>query len=561
MDLGSLETIGASMAPTEQSTAVAVGTRRAEAINSVDLPMTRVQAALVGLLLVAAALLYVAGFGTFQVGTYIDDAHYITLARAMAAGKGYSLIGYVDTPPELKFPPGLPLILTPVALLVPTSLDAFKVPSLLLTLASFPFWFVLFRRRLPFTLSFLTLCAVATNPILTGSATLAMSEAPFLFFTAVLLVLADDYRENRRYPLLKCVLVAVVLSALYFVRTVGIVFFAATLVYLLAVRRIRHAMIIAVLFAIPFGAWAYHNATVGQGPVSTQYEQELAGPNTTSTAVVGPARLINRIEQNARAYAIWAIPSYLVLDPGGPQSLNSLRAILEKARVQWLRDVVRVFAFLAVGLGFLRFVRSRVRFAEAALLCYLGALLFWPWSDPRFVQPVGPLVYLLFVAGVEIGLKHLPVATISGQWRRATTPLVICALVLINLAIDIHGLTSPVRNRITDISIGTRWIADHTPPDSIVMGEFVVPQSLYTERKMVEFPTRANVDAASSLDLFDRASVDYVLISPPITTPRRNTLDAVAQKLEQELRAHPEKFQVVFEQPEDNVRVYRVLEK
>src|SRR5581483_1548269 len=168
-----------------------VGAGQAETTDTIGLSMTRTQVALVGTLLVAAAILYVAGLGAFQVGTYIDDAHYVTLARALAAGKGYSLISYLDAPPELKFPPGFPLILTPVALFFPSSVDAFKIPSLVLTLASLPLWFILFRRRLPFYLALLALGGAATNGVLVGSATLAMSEAPFLFFTSVLFVLAD----------------------------------------------------------------------------------------------------------------------------------------------------------------------------------------------------------------------------------------------------------------------------------------------------------------------------------------------------------------------------------
>lgn len=561
MDVGRLETIGASAVPAGQSKIASVDAGQAEQADTVDVSLTRREILLVGALVVVAALLYAAGLGAFQVGTYVDDAHYVTLARALAAGKGYSLISYLDAPPELKFPPGFPLLLTPVAFFFPGSLDAFKIPSLVLTLASLPLWFILFRHRLPFYLAILTLGAAATNGVLAGSATLAMSEAPFLFFTSALFVLADRYRDDRPTSAYPSVGVAATLIALYFVRTVGIVFLISTIVYLLALRRFRHILIVVALFAVPFAVWTYHSIGIGGGLISPEYEQELVTVRPAATKTTESPGMLGRAVAHAQFYATVTFGNYLQLGIDGPLATRTVNSLTDRLHAPWLPSAVRLAAFLFVVAGFLRVSLPRIRYAEFATLVYCGALLAWTWPGIRFLQPVGPMLYLFLVTGTVLCVKRLPFPHRLDAVRIAASVLPVGIIIAFNVAIDAHDVTSPVRNRITDISIGTRWIADHTPRDSIVMGEFVLPQSLYTERKMVDFPATISADATPLLDVIDRASVDYVLISPPITTPRRNTLDAVAQKLEQELRAHPEKFQVVFEQPEDNVRVYRVLEK
>src|SRR5579859_328930 len=112
-----------------------------------------VKAALLATLLCSAFWLYFAGLDRFQVGTRFDDARYIILGRALAAGHGYVLNSYPDSPPELKFPPGYPLLLSFVAYWFPASLLAFKIPSLVLTVASLPLWLIVLRRRLPLLLT------------------------------------------------------------------------------------------------------------------------------------------------------------------------------------------------------------------------------------------------------------------------------------------------------------------------------------------------------------------------------------------------------------------------
>src|SRR3989441_11898088 len=67
-------------------------------------------AAAVGLLVVGMHLLFRLSAGVL-VGVLNDDGVYVALGKAIADGVGYRSIHLVGAPPQLRYPPGLPLLL------------------------------------------------------------------------------------------------------------------------------------------------------------------------------------------------------------------------------------------------------------------------------------------------------------------------------------------------------------------------------------------------------------------------------------------------------------------
>src|SRR3989442_2041890 len=68
------------------------------------------EAAAVGLLVVVMHLLFRLSAG-FLVGVLNDDGVYVALGKAIADGVGYRSIHLVGAPLQLRYPPGLPLLL------------------------------------------------------------------------------------------------------------------------------------------------------------------------------------------------------------------------------------------------------------------------------------------------------------------------------------------------------------------------------------------------------------------------------------------------------------------
>lgn len=499
---------------------------------------------MLGAALTAALITYLASLDSFQVGTYRDDARYIVAARALATGNGYSLASFPDPPPpETQYPPGYPALLAPLTLIYPNWLAALRVPSLVFTLASLPLWFLLLRRRLPWPASCVILCAVALNPLVVGHATLVMSEAAFFFVLPLLFLLADDLRDSRTATS-KSLAVGILLVALYFIRTLGLVFAVTTVAYLLAVRRFRSAFIVTTIFAVPFFAWSYRTALLGGG-----YPIDLDQASDSSR----PGGLPGRLVTNGASYATDALPSALALDSSG----STAGAILELLNLGWIPPFIGIALTGLFGVGLVVRLRASPGLAEVCVPFYAAFLVLWYWPITRYLHPMVPLIYLFLYEGLRWLLAQAGGPSWNSRGHRMAMGA-IGILVLVNVVRIAQGLRDPVRNRMPDLTVGASWIAQNTPNGSIVMSDYPIQRHLYTERLMVETPPVAAAARGRSLEAIRASGADYVLIAPRLRAPRTTELRPAARELERAISERPPDFRIVFSSPEENVRVYAV---
>lgn len=512
--------------------------------------------------LVVAAALYVPSFDSFQVGAYMDDAFYIVTARALASGQGYALINYPDAPPQTTQPPGLPLLLVPVALLAPDVLGAYRIPSLLATLAALPLWLLLFRRRLPAGASYLLICALLSNALITMHATRVMSEAAFLFFLSALFVSLDLSTPEKSHSDTYFVGVGLLVTALYFVRTVGVVFFPAVVLYLLARRHVRGALITAITFAVPAAAWAYRNLTVGGAALSPGYEQAIESADAASEAAPWAVIRLARATEVIWHYVWYPLPDALGLPVSGDPPSRSVSYLLNLIGAPWLQQSVSpaVGVVLAglILIGWWRQVRARPSFLEVGLAFYAAGLTAWPYPDTRLLYPVLPLLYLYLFCGL-IGVT-LPSPAALGH--RLTLPpasaLVVGALILVNTVRYVQIYTDPIRPRIPDLRPGATWIAQHTPSDSIVMTHTPGSRYLYTQRRTIALPETEARASAEAIEAIQQSGADYVLLAPSLTAGSPRALDPPMDELRELMAAHPDQFHLVYEDPDQNVHVFEV---
>jgi len=127
---------------------------------------------------------------------------------------------------------------------------------------------------------------------------------------------------------------------------------------------------------------------------------------------------------------------------------------------------------------------------------------------------------------------------------------------LVLLGRNIQDWRNPVRNRITDLSIGTVWVRENAPLESIVMVRDPVPDYLYTRRRTIPYPgDRENIEEYVRVN-----GIDYIIISPKLQTPRTTELgEYVEEHLLPALSANTESYRVVYADPVHNVAVYEVI--
>ncbi len=188
----------------------------------------------------------------------------------------------------------------------------------------------------------------------------------------------------------------------------------------------------------------------------------------------------------------------------------------------------------------------------------LGILAFWNPNvgsvKARFLIPIIPFLYFYLVRGI-VWAKEKAVRSRIRYGRRIEAVLFIfIALTLIIR--NVQDWRNPVMNQMTDISIGTNWVAENAPPDSIVMVNEPVPAYVHVQRKTIGYPTNEQ-----ELERYlDNQGIDYIVVSPKLQSPRSVELDnfTVNQVLPI-LNSQAEKFKIVFTSAEYNVTVYEYL--
>jgi hypothetical protein len=164
-----------------------------------------------------------------------------------------------------------------------------------------------------------------------------------------------------------------------------------------------------------------------------------------------------------------------------------------------------------------------------------------------------PLLYLYVYEGAR-AIRTIRFPVMRGI-APAVIPLALGALLVANgarLARTPNG-SPPVG--IVAITSGPAWLADNTPPNSIVMTEWVATRYLYAHRKMVDLPLRG----VSTPEQLDGLHVDYVLIAPSAESLDGPKLDPADRLTRQWLSEHPDRYRLVFDNPAEQVSIFRVL--
>lgn len=487
------------------------------------------------LITVTSAALAMLRFDSLQLGTSYDDAHYIILAESLSSGQGYQLINFPRPQMERNFPPGFPLLLAPFTLLAPKNYDALKIVSLVLWLASIPLVFKLFSKRLPSPALEILTGLVALNPLLIGTSVTVMSESAYLFFSLLALLLFDKGHSKKIGWL---ILVTLLVFYTQQIRTIGIALSVSLIVYLLFHRRWRDVGVVAVILTGGLLLQAWINLRNGGTIISSGYEAQVLSGSLSGK--------IYQISSNAFGYFDGVLAGSLM-----PIFGSRLDAMLGA-----LPFVLNVSILLVIVTGFVMW-KPKLEWMHLYFVIYvLGILAFWNPKvgsvKARFLIPILPMLYFYFLHGTTWLINKM----IGHNARFATRSIYgITAIIgLTLLARNIQDWRSPVREQMTDLSIGTSWLAEHAPADAIVMVNEPVPAYVHVKRQTIGFP-KNNQDLKKYLE---NQNIDYIVIAPPLESARNTELDKAVREVLPILESAPDAFLLVYENPAYNVAVYQV---
>lgn len=410
------------------------------------------------------------------VGIWVDDGHYIVLARALANGQGYRYLNLPGQPYGTHFPPGYPALLALISQFVPqfpANIRAFIFANAVLA-AVIAFGVVLVAHRqlrlsLPVAACAGAIWAIAVPSLMLTTAVL--SEPLFLAVLLPGLLVAERAARvgGARWTFAACLLLA--LSAM--VRSIGIAAVGAFCLVLATRRRWRElglAIPACVAMLAPWSVWKQMHKSALPAAWAGMYGDygDWLARGVTSK---GLSLLVKVALQNARD----TVEAFAVYWSKGPEGT--------------FRIVVAVALMLAIGLGVL-VVRRRAPVIVWTIIGYLAIVMVWPFHPQRFIWGLGALMIPCGAAGVQWVWELVRDAAPRRYGPLATGGLAAVALLI--PAATVLAIPERDWNRVPGGGAQTtvpmlRWIIRNTPPDALLACEAETAVYLYTGRQAVPF--------------------------------------------------------------------------
>ncbi len=389
------------------------------------------------LIIVFASLLYLPVVNStlyFQGG---DNAKYLSLARSLARGSGYTNIDTHPETPHVKCGPLFPVLLASIIRTAGEDIALMKMLVALSAVFTAALWYGCLRRCGEIRFSAPAAFLATAAPFVVLHSCRLLPQIPFTFLCIAALyffVRSEEHASLRQRDI--CLAVAFMLAA-YFMRPAGIALCVALSLAALfrkSSRERRQRLVRCAVFAAAGGSavlgWSIRNHLVRKAGPGASYLSEflLRDPYDPSLGPIGISDLFSRFSTNSGEYMGSALRVAL-----GVQPENTTLAI-----------ALGIIFLAAVMVGFGVRVREKRDAPEWFTACYVVFLPLWPFVAERFLIPVIPLLVFYFLKGIDA------IISLAGnrRWSMRTRQLSSTALAVVTaclLAFECRGDYTTVR--------------------------------------------------------------------------------------------------------------------
>ena len=435
----------------------------------------------------AAICLYLYAAHFRAVGLFHDDGIYLVNAKALYEGAGYRTASLPDSPPQTKYPPVYPLILSLLWRLSPSFPDNIHLMRLFSVLCGVSVLFLAWS-YLQLKVSYKTLpaliflSALAFNFYFAIFAGMVMSEMPFILFSMASLVLFLHYERHGGNPGLWTSFLFAVIA--FYTRTIGAALFLSFVLWFLYQRRFKAAFLfsgITLAAVLPWFYWVSINAPATDSLVSAYYS------SYSSWFLLANQPISYDIPFFVKLFAsmVGSIP--LLLRPPFGVSLPSL-----------IFDIFCLFFLLA---GILNQLKRSPSVDTFYLIITAAIVAVWTpgWEPMRFLVPVLPIMLFCLMDGIRTVKEDL--AALSPRFRNLVRPLWLTGVATLLAGVFLVGIPRTpglIRGAYYNseplfacMEEATRWIGNNTKKEAVIASHLDPLVYLLSGRQAVNV-TRGN---------------------------------------------------------------------
>ncbi len=436
----------------------------------------------------------IAAVGTFFIAT-IREGHvwgddfgmYIHHAKNIVEGKAYADTGFIVNPYNLlispqAYPPVFPLLLSPVYYWFGLNLQAMKVEIVLLFSVFLLIFWLTIKDELPFIQQAAIIAILGFIPYLWEFKDQIMSDISFLLFVYIALLLIQRARKAQLPPQkvstwLYAIATGFIIYVAYGTRSLGGILLLSLLIYdLLTLKRLTLFTIIATVVA--------------------------------TLMILLQAVLLPSINQVY--FALFASPNnyYEMLVRFGESALR----VFDNGHNPVIQLILfAIFSGFAIA-GYVVRCRKNLTVYEIFMPIYIGACVFFPGYQVRYVLPIIPL----FIWYTFIGVNSIGVNT---KYLQPAKGIILATLVLGLMGSYAAKYTTENFGPIVTTGINKpetqelfAYIRANTEENAIFIFRKPRALSLYTDRRGLVFEPLESVD--STMRYFREVGANYLINSP-----------------------------------------------
>jgi hypothetical protein len=430
-----------------------------------------------------------------------DNFNYLIFSKAIAQGKGYiSPISGNEVPVNF-YPPGYPAILAFFHLFIGNNIHAYKIINGIFLLISVMLLFLISKNITQKTKFFLFVSAlILLNFHVLRFSTMIMSEMSFLLFYSLSFFFVYKLPTNDKFyksPYLYLLILS--LSISYYIRTIGIAIFLATIIHYFIHKHWKISFSIIGGFILLYVPWSIRNHIYG---IKSRYLGTIMTVNPWRPEEGNITSLSEFIDKMIANFDETVIKGFV----------DSLFPFLN---IQYQQDSTFLFIIFSIIILSIIFIGAynmgRLKYLFIFfLLGNIGIFMLWHGGNGiRYVIPVIPVIFITFYNGILWLINKLVKSKNSLLWGYALIIIIgiltVPTLKKLNL-INSQNYPPGYKNYIAI----AKSLKENTPKNTIVCGR--KPEILYYFSERPSFNYKYSKDTDEVIRNLTEKNVDYVIL-------------------------------------------------